>query len=319
MMRTKTFIAVSLMLSVFSVQDAQAQFFKKLGKVAGAVINAAAGSAKTSSNSSASNGGAKGYIPNVDFQVKSCEYWGDDVLVRFVVTNTSSSDLLFRPYFGDMDAASAQDDADNIHAIEFNVGGDEGWGYEVFKTLPAGVPVKGYITIKDVHTSCRSIKSVHFSGIVAPDDKSGGTQFSYTIGANAIEMPNNTNADNIFVSLPILQFNMNKIYRDKTGKNVIIDATVKNLGSRELKLSDSDGSGHAVYDSEGNPYKHTMTIGGVNLSSWDGVVLPPETPMKAQITIPNVPANIHEFSIIKHKTTCGNQYYYIQIKNQKID
>lgn len=36
-MRTKTFIAVSLMLSVFSVQDAQAQFFKKLGKVAGAV------------------------------------------------------------------------------------------------------------------------------------------------------------------------------------------------------------------------------------------------------------------------------------------
>lgn len=176
-------------------------------------------------------------------------------MVRFVVTNTSSADLLFRPYFGNQDAASAQDDADNIHAIEFNVGGDEGWGYEVFKTLPAGVPVKGYITIKDVHTSCRSIKSVHFSGIVAPDDKIGGTQFSYTIGANAIEMPNNTNADNIFVSLPILQFNMNKIYRDKTGKNVIIDATVKNLGSRELKLSDSDGSGHAVYDSEGNPYK----------------------------------------------------------------
>lgn len=306
---------MALALSSFSVQNANAQFFKKLGKVAEAVLDAASESSKTSNKRSLSSKNTTGNIPYIDFKVTSCEYWGDEVLLRFIVTNTSTGDITFRPYWGETNNAYATDDNNNIHAISFNVGGEGGWGGELFKTLPAGVPVKGYISIKKVSTNCRFIKSVRFGGIV--EDGKNNPKFSYTIGSNAIEMPKNTNADNIFVSLPILQYNLNRIYRDKTGKNVIVDATVKNIGANAFKLAASDGSGHAVYDSEGNSYKHTMTIGGKSIDNWDGVTLQPDIPMKALITIQNVPSNIHEFSIIKHRTVCGDDYYDIQIKNQR--
>lgn len=314
-MKAKTIIGMALVLSSLSVQNANAQFFKKLGKVAGALLDATTESSKTSNNSNSSSSDTKGYIPHIDFKVTSCEYWGDEVLLRFIVNNTSTSDITFRPFWGEINDAYATDDNNNIHAISFNVGGEDSWGGELFKTLPAGVPVKGFISIKKVSTSCRFIKSVRFGGIV--EDGKNNQKFSYTIGSNAIKMPSNTNADNIFVSLPILQYNLNRVYRDKTGKNVIVDATVKNIGTDAFKLAASDGSGHAVYDSEGNSYKHTMTIGGKSIDNWDGVTLQPDIPMKALITIPNVPSNIHEFSIIKHRTVCGDNYYDIQIKNQK--
>lgn len=314
-MKAKTIIGVVLALSSFSVQNANAQFFKKLGKVAGALLDATAESSKTSNKRSSSSKNTNGDIPYIDFKVTSCEYWGDEVLLRFIVTNTSTGDITFRPYWGETDKAYATDDDNNIHAISFNVGGEEGWGGELFKTLSSGVPVKGFIAIKKVSTSCRFIKSVRFGGIV--EDGKNNPKFSYTIGSNAIEMPSNTNADNVSVSLPILQYNLNKVYRDKTGKNVIVDATVKNIGTNAFNLAASDGSGHAVYDSEGNSYKHTMTIGGKSIDNWDGVTLQPDIPMKALITIENVPSNVHEFSIIKHRTVCGDNYYDIQIKNQK--
>lgn len=314
-MKAKTIIGMTLVLSSLSVQNANAQFFKKLGKVAGAVLDAATESTKTSNNSNSSSSNANGNIPYIDFKVTSCEYWGDEVLLRFIVVNTSTSDITFRPFWGETKEAYATDDNNNIHAISFNVGGEGGWGGELFKTLPAGVPVKGFIAIKKVSTSSRFIKNVRFGGIV--EDGKSNPKFSYTIGSNAIKMPNNTNADNIFVSLPILQYNLNRVYRDKTGKNVIVDATVKNIGTDAFKLAASDGSGHAVYDSEGNSYKHTMTIGGNSIDNWDGVTLQPDIPMKALITIQNVPSNIHEFSIIKHRTVCGDNYYDIQIKNQR--
>lgn len=314
-MKAKTIIGMTLVLSSLSVQNANAQFFKKLGKVAGAVLDAATESTKTSNNSNSSSSNANGNIPYIDFKVTSCEYWGDEVLLRFIVVNTSTSDITFRPFWGETKEAYATDDNNNIHAISFNVGGEGGWGGELFKTLPAGVPVKGFIAIKKVSTSSRFIKNVRFGGIV--EDGKSNPKFSYTIGSNAIKMPNNTNADNIFVSLPILQYNLNRVYRDKTGKNVIVDATVKNIGTDAFKLAASDGSGHAVYDSEGNSYKHMMTIGGNSIDNWDGVTLQPDIPMKALITIQNVPSNIHEFSIIKHRTVCGDNYYDIQIKNQR--
>lgn len=315
-MKTRSIIAAALLLASLNVQSADAQFFKKLGKVAGAVLNAATDNSKSSSNNSSSRD-AKGYIPGIDFKVTACEYWGEDVLLRFTVTNTTSSDILFRPYWGNSDSANATDDSNNTHSISFNIGGEEGWGYELFKTLPAGVPVKGFIVINKVSANCRTIKSVRFSGIVAPDDKSSGQNFTYSIGANAIEMPNNTNADNIFVSLPILQFNLNKIYRDKTGKNVIIDATVKNTGSNDLKVEYGDES--VVYDSEGNSYKPETAINGTNISDWNGAKMPAGIPMKALITIKNVPTGIHEFSLIKQNFKCNDSgyKYYIQIKNQR--
>ena len=64
---------MALALSSFSVQNANAQFFKKLGKVAEAVLDAASESSKTSNKRSSSSKNTTGNIPYIDFKVTSCE------------------------------------------------------------------------------------------------------------------------------------------------------------------------------------------------------------------------------------------------------
>lgn len=153
-------------LTLAGAQQANAQFFKKLGKVAGAILDAASKeSNSSSSSSSSSSSGYSNSIPHVNFKVTGCEYWGDNVLVRFVATNTSSSDIKFEiNHIGNN--SNATDGDGNSHSVEAYIANGSITAGCANGTLPPDVPVKGYIAVLNVPVGCKSIDRVNFVGSV---------------------------------------------------------------------------------------------------------------------------------------------------------
>ena len=300
-------------LTLLGAQQANAQFFKKLGKVAGAILDAASKESESSnSSSSSSSSGYSNSIPHVNFKVTGCEYWGDDVLVRFVVTNTSSSEIGLEIDYVGVDDANALDDDGNSHNVTAYIANGNSAGC-ITGTLPPDVPVKGYFTVLNVPVGCKSIDRVKFRGAV----HIGNTtmlSYKYSIGQNTIEYPNNTNADNIFSSLPILRYDLNSVKH--VGNNVVVTATVKYVGVDNITINSRDGN--MVFDDEGNSYEMETTVGGKELGNWTDLTMAKDIPMKMVFTIKNVPANVNKFSIIKMAYRCGNEPFYVQLKNQSV-
>lgn len=309
-MKKKLLMCV-MALTLAGAQQANAQFFKKLGKVAGAILDAASKeSNSSSSSSSSSSSGYSNSIPHVNFKVTGCEYWGDNVLVRFVATNTSSSDIKFEiNYIGNN--ANATDCDGNSHSVEAYIANGSITAACANGTLPPDVPVKGYITVLNVPVGCKSIDRVNFRGEVRTSNNTP-VSYKYSIGKNTIEYHDNTNADNIFSSLPILRYTLNSVKH--VGNNVVVTATVKNEGANNIAIHSRDAN--MVFDDEGNSYEMETTVGGKELSSWTGLTIAKDIPMKMVFTIKNVPANVNNFSIIKMAYSCDNEKYYVQLKNQ---
>lgn len=308
-MKKKLLMCV-MALTLAGVQQANAQFFKKLGKVAGAIIDAASKESESSnSSSSSSSSGYSNSIPHVNFKVTGCEYWGDNVLVRFVVSNTSSSDIDLEISY----KCKATDEEGNSHDVSAHIENEKNLGRTIC-TLPPDVPVKGYLSVLNVPVGCKTIKRVDFDGVVYAGKNKSILSFKYPIGQNTIEYPDNTNADNIFSSLPILRYNLNSVKH--VGNNVVVTATVKNDGVNNFAITSRDGN--MVYDDEGNSYEMETTVGGKELGSWTGQTIAKDIPMKMVFTIKNVPANVNKFSIIKMMYSCGSENYYVQLKNQSV-
>lgn len=308
-MKKKLLMCV-MALTLAGAQQANAQFFKKLGKVAGAILDAA--SKESNSSSSSSSSGYSNSIPHVNFKVTGCEYWGDDVLVRFVVTNTSSSEIGLEIDYVGVDDANALDGDGNSHNVTAYIANGNSAGC-ITGTLPPDVPVKGYFTVLNVPVGCKSIDRVKFRGAV----HIGNTtmlSYKYSIGQNTIEYPNNTNADNIFSSLPILRYDLNSVKH--VGNNVVVTATVKYVGVDNITINSRDGN--MVFDDEGNSYEMETTVGGKELGNWTDLTMAKDIPMKMLFTIKNVPANVNKFSIIKMAYRCGNEPFYVQLKNQSV-
>ena len=311
-MKKKLLMCV-MALTLLGAQQANAQFFKKLGKVAGAILDAASKESESSnSSSSSSSSGYSNSIPHVNFKVTGCEYWGDDVLVRFVVTNTSSSEIGLEIDYVGVDDANALDDDGNSHNVTAYIANGNSAGC-ITGTLPPDVPLKGYFTVLNVPVGCKSIDRVKFRGAV----HIGNTtmlSYKYSIGQNTIEYPNNTNADNIFSSLPILRYDLNSVKH--VGNNVVVTATVKYVGVDNITINSRDGN--MVFDDEGNSYEMETTVGGKELGNWTDLTMAKDIPMKMVFTIKNVPANVNKFSIIKMAYRCGNEPFYVQLKNQSV-
>lgn len=72
-MKKKLLMCV-MALTLAGAQQANAQFFKKLGKVAGAILDAASKESESSnSSSSSSSSGYSNSIPHVNFKVTGCD------------------------------------------------------------------------------------------------------------------------------------------------------------------------------------------------------------------------------------------------------
>lgn len=321
MKKFKYFFLFALFLSLFNVQDVHAQgFFKMLAKAAGEVLETAAAVSGSNDNSSTS-GNATGKIPNVNFQITKCEYWGNSVLVRFLLTNTSSEDLeIIINNSSDDESYVALDENNNKHAFAVVVGGKEltGLGSGYSAKLPVGVPVKGYFEIKNVSTSCKAIKSLTFGGRFAnPVNGGSRDKYTYHIGSQTVSYANNTNGDNIFLSYPQLNYTYTKAYRN--GNNVVLEGTLTNKSISDISMTGLFNDEQSqVYDSEGNSYNVSLVAGSNTVSSfYSASKFPVDIPVKCKVIIENVPTTIHEFSLVKKYFEIGGEPYYLQFRNLK--
>lgn len=105
----KLLFVCSLVLGFAAVQPANAQFLKKMGKALGSALSASSTSSSSSSSSSSA-------IPRTKFVATACEYWGENVLIRFVVTNTSSESIDF-----EIGKVEAIDDKGRSHEVSVDV------------------------------------------------------------------------------------------------------------------------------------------------------------------------------------------------------
>ena len=321
MKKFKYFFLFALFLSLFNVQDVHAQgFFKKLAKAAGEVLETAAAISGSNDNSLTS-GNATGKIPNVNFQITKCEYWGNGVLVRFLLTNTSSEDLeIIIDNSTDDESYVALDENNNKHAFAVVVGGKEltGLGSGYSAKLPVGVPVKGYFEIKNVSTNCTTIKSLTFGGRFGIPVTGGcRDKYTYHIGSQTVSYANNTNVDNIFLSYPLLNYTYTKAYRN--GNNVVLEGTLTNKSISDISMTGLFNDEQSqVYDSEGNSYNVSLVAGSNTVSSfYSASKFPVDIPVKFKVVIENVPTTIHEFSLVKKYFEIGGEPYYLQFRNLK--
>lgn len=296
----KLLFVCSLVLGFAAVQPVNAQFLKKMGKALGSALSASSTSSSSSSSSSSA-------IPHTKFVVTAYEYWGENVLIRFVVTNTSSENIDF-----EIGKVEAIDDKGRSHEVNIEVPNPK--FCRDCTALPPGVPVKCYFVIKNVSNTCKSISRVSFSGDVSEGVGPKILPYKdYVISSRDILYAQNTNASNIFCSHPLLQYNLNSVERE--GNDVLVNATVKNVCDEVLKISSCHDSS-MVFDDEGNSYKMEATLAG-NDFYW-GKEVPSNVPLKLQLVIKNVPARIKNFSLIKYIFSSQSYNYPIEIKNQAI-
>ena len=162
-MKKKMMVALTMVLALANVQDVAAQsFWKTLGKVAEKVLttdtNNSSTNSSSSSLSSSSYSNSLGYKTGigasftaygVDLKVTGCEHWGEDVIVRLLLTNNTSSDVQLGigstgPHTESYRVAYSPDGKN--HEIEGYINGEDA-GY--VKSLPVGIPVKGYVLVKN--------------------------------------------------------------------------------------------------------------------------------------------------------------------------
>lgn len=290
-MRTKIILILITFLNFGGVQEISAQsFWKKLGKIADGVLEAA----------------SVGSIPNVNFEITKCEYWGTTVLIRFTVTNTSSSDLRLGFYSG-AEKTYAYDENNNKYRCAFYVADQSPYSDWTTITLPSNVPVKGNLVIEgNVPRGTETIKNLRFTG------KSGEKEFTYNISNQTITYAKNTNADNIFCSYPLFTFNLNKCYR--VDNKVVIDATFINGRNNAVGI---EGKESTIYDTEGNKYNLIGRLGGKDWDASNDLIN--GVPVRVVYNILDVPTSVNLFSIVKIEFQTLNARFYVEIRNLAVE
>ena len=212
-------------------------------------------------------------------KVTGCEHWGEDVIVRLLLTNNTSSDVKLGigstgPHTESYRVAYSPDGKN--HEIEGYINGEDA-GY--VKSLPVGIPVKGYVLVKNYDKKYTSIQSLKFTCHDAKGQGSSDINKSLQLEVRnlPVTFAQNTNFSNIYCSLPTLYVQYNNCTR--VGNTVTVNVAFKNLSSSAKGLNIEYGK-HIAYDAEGNSYTPKVKLAAQTLQ--------PEIPVKATFTIHKV-------------------------------
>jgi hypothetical protein len=198
--------------------------------------------------------------------------------------------------------------------MHFYLGGEKLGNYSD-KMLPSNVPVKGIMVIEDVDRTIKQINSTFVKG------KANDVEFAIKLPTQVVADVKNTNSDLVTCSLPELQFNFLKCVRQ--GRNVVITATFKNIGSKEYEIS-AYGNTPTIYDDGGDAYEcdpETTLLGKNRWLGYNFYTLLAGIPMKATFVIKNVSTSATEFSVVKipfKYNSNGETYQYIEFRNLPI-
>ena len=236
-------VALTMFLAFVSVQDVAAQgFWKKLGKAAEKVLNSVDTSNSTTSSSlSSSTNSNQSSVPSktgvgsvftfdgISVKITDCEHWGDDVIVRVLMTNNNSSEVQVStdnvvgdPGAVDPDGAS--------HRLECHLSSGT-WSSE--RVLPAGVPVKGYFKILNYDKKYTTIPVFKFV-FNTPQHAGVHNILKFEAKNLPVTLAKNTNFSNIYCSLPTLYVQYNNCTR--VGNTVNVNVVLKNLTNSEQEI-----------------------------------------------------------------------------------
>ena len=305
-------VALTMFLAFASVQDVAAQsFWKKLGKAAEKVLNSVDTSNSTTSSTSSSltsstnssqtsvasktGVGAVYTFDGISVKITECEHWGDDVIVRLLMTNNNSSEVMLTTDNVEGDPGAVDPDGAS-HRLECHLSSGT-WTGE--RLLPAGVPVKGYFKILNYDKKYTTVPVFKFV-FNTPQHAGVHNILKFEARNLPVTFAKNTNLSNIYCSLPTLYVQYNNSTR--VGSTVNVNVVLKNLTTSEQEIDFNYGK-HAAYDADGNTYTPKVTIANRKMQ--------PEIPVKANFSIPNVLANVDGFRYVK---ICFDNYY-IELRN----
>ena len=300
----KKLILLAVLFVGMGVQQASAQkWLKTLGKVANAALTDDSNKNKTVTPKGAAS------VPGFTVKYTGCVASGNDALINFVLTNTTGKEVKLW-FDATHNSCVGVDSKGANHDVSFIIGGEAVGAYTT-KQVPAGVPLKCGMLVKDLDRTIKMINSCTIKGEV------DGTKFVWTVPSQVITTTKNTNADNVVCTLPDLQFNFIKCVRE--GNDVVITATLKNIGSKDYELFTKYDA--TIYDSEGESYKlnsDACTVGSTHWDSYTKIQLMKGVPVKVKYVITGVSDSATDFSIVKLPFQCNDREFYIEFRNQPI-
>ena len=243
-------------------------------------------------------------VDGINIKFTECERYGNNIHVYFMLTKTRASENKFIGWsnylYHEFNQALSPDG--KTYEASYELAGNS---YDQSLELPSDVPIKCVYIIKDYDMSQSTIQSLQFA-FNTKDNTYSEQCYKYDLRDVAISKPNNTNMSNIICSHPRLYVQYNSCTR--VGTSVVINLLLKNLENKTMKLN-FGYTGDSAYDDNGNSY-----LPKVRLSSSTGT-LEPEIPIKATITLGNVPGEVSNLSLVR---VFFNNQFNIDIKNISI-
>lgn len=259
-MKKKLLMCV-MALTLAGAQQANAQFFKKLGKVAGAILDAASKESESSNSSKPSkpkktSTNAAADMINVKV-VDAVHYGKKNIRVCFLMTNSGNKTVLAR-ITSVAARFSGNEDTRTTEAIHMSGNGLFYGGDYIDQRIPAGASVKGYAYFDNLEDNVSVMDaavvnayyalsndggySFHFDSI---NEKTEGKSF---YGCAVHPLPK-SNKERCVCTYPDFELNVKSLYR--YGTKVVLTFSLKN-GKMPTYFCFDDWK---AYDDEGTVYK----------------------------------------------------------------
>ena len=300
-------LAVAALLTMsLGVQPARAQFFKKLVKAAGQVLDAASSesdSSKSSSKSSKSSKGSKsgGVSSLVNVTMVEAARYGNSVRVGFVVDNPTADKLKVVINGAGLVSGGSE--------YELSAAQWGSWGL-MYSSMTYGseyVPdkakIKGYLFFKDVPSEVTTIDRLK---LYASYGKSSDGGYSFddpfdeatkTIPGMAIEPYRACTPEGSYSTFPEFTAKVNSVYR--SGTTVTVTFTVANAN----KISRVNFDDWVAYDENGTSYKpgygSLFKCGKEDVWSTNNLKFGYNASATFSFQIKDVPASVLGFSMIR--------------------
>lgn len=255
---------------------------------------------------SSSYSGLSGY----DFNITKAYRDGNGVTVEYTMINNSGSDIPIAISRSTEKNAPSQAIGSDGTVFTVKPGKLGGKVSTAHNTYPAGVLLKGTLTIEDVPTSVTKFKSLVLGGnqynAKAKSSKDRYTYFQYAYSNYPIQELDNTSGSNVSCNCPDLAVAYKGISRN--GNTITLTMTITSINGD----SDVGSYGATVYDNEGNTIERVgQTLGGQQWGAYSGK-LPENVPVKAVFTFD---VNKAATKIALFKLSLNPSPYVIEIKN----
>lgn len=305
----KKILVFILLLTAVQV-NADAQFFKKLGKAledaAKSVVEGSSSESRSSSSNQSSTMSAEQMAKQTGFTIAltsaiRAEEYG---FLTFTLTNNTSEDKsvtlgTYETYSGEKNIILPDG---TILKYEMKWGGK--WQDNLIPDrleLPAGIPVKVFVMVdlrKDNVTTLGRVR-------LTINDK-----INYNFNNVELAPADNSDSKNVTVNSKDVKVDFLSCVRD--GKNLIIKIKVTPKEDLHMQFSEHT-TGNCLYDIDGNMYKDIRAKVGNGLAEYDYEA---GLPINGTITVYNVPTNQNKFARLQYVFETGDYYpYTIKIKN----